>query len=253
MRREYYIAGAAAILNAGIAFATGYYIGKKRGIDLNYANLDDEVDGIRQHYLERKRELEDEFDRRNTNLIAAEEALNIYRGSEEVREAAKDLSEDELAAEEVDFEYDVTEDVGYDQHPDDVKAKPWVETNVEPTQEAVIPEPEKPKREFVDKTKPYVISPEEFLEGYTGNDKMEFSQSTLTYYEGDDTLTDDKDNIMDDSSRLLLVGMCLSDFGAKGASENEVFIRNMKLYTDLEVVRDRRTYKEVVGGFGDTG
>ena len=82
---------------------------------------------------------------------------------------------------------------------------------------------------------PYVISPAEFgnLDGY--------DIQTLRYYEGDDTLTDDDDNVVDEE----LVGSAsLSAFGEY--EDDTVYVRNDRLKRDYEILRENGRYTDVL-------
>lgn len=82
---------------------------------------------------------------------------------------------------------------------------------------------------------PYVISPAEFgnVDGY--------DIQTLRYYEGDDTLTDDDDNVVDEE----LVGSAsLSAFGEY--EDDTVYVRNDRLKRDYEILRDNGRYTDVL-------
>lgn len=84
---------------------------------------------------------------------------------------------------------------------------------------------------------PYVISPEEF--GESDN----YEQINLTYY-SDGVLADDSDEIMDDIEGT--VGEDFADhFG--DYEDDSVHIRNDRLRCDYEILKDNRTYDEVVG------
>jgi hypothetical protein len=82
---------------------------------------------------------------------------------------------------------------------------------------------------------PYVISPAEFgnLDGY--------DIQTLKYYEADDTLTDDDDNVVDEE----LVGSAsLSAFG--DYEDDTVYVRNERLKRDYEILRENGRYTDVL-------
>lgn len=81
---------------------------------------------------------------------------------------------------------------------------------------------------------PYVISPYDFgeLDGY--------HQIELTYY-ADDILEDDDYNIVNDVDELL-GSKALTTFGEY--EDDAVFVRNERLRTDFQILRDYRTYKE---------
>lgn len=93
-----------------------------------------------------------------------------------------------------------------------------------------------------DPEEPYIITEEEYLEG-----EPEFEQVTLTYYEGDNVLTDDRDQIVPDHS-------CVGDdnlvhFGLGTEQKNMLFIRNEKAEADYEVSRSEGSYSVEVLGF----
>lgn len=93
-----------------------------------------------------------------------------------------------------------------------------------------------------DPTIPYTITYEEYYEDFKGHDKK-----TITYYEGDDTLTDERDRPIDDIERV--IGReSLNYFGVRSKDKNIVHVRNERLEIDYEIVKDERDYLEVVVG-----
>lgn len=85
--------------------------------------------------------------------------------------------------------------------------------------------------------KPYIISPEEF--GESGN----YTQISLTYY-SDGVLADDEDEIIEDIDDT--VGEDFADhFG--DYEDDSVFVRNDRLRCDYEILKDNRSYHDVVG------
>jgi hypothetical protein len=85
---------------------------------------------------------------------------------------------------------------------------------------------------------PYIIHVEEFI-----NDERGFSQTTLTYYQGDDILCDDRDTPIYDRS---IVGEL--KFGHGSNDRNVVYIRNEKLRGEYEVLLDHGSYQHEVLG-----
>ena len=81
---------------------------------------------------------------------------------------------------------------------------------------------------------PYVIAPYDFgeLDGY--------SQIELTYY-ADEVLEDDEYNIITDADELL-GKKALTTFGEY--EDDAVFVRNERLCTDFQILKDYRTYAE---------
>ena len=92
---------------------------------------------------------------------------------------------------------------------------------------------EKGGAEIVTK-EPYVISPYDFGE------IDEYNQIELTYY-ADGTLEDEDYNIVTDVDELIGPD-ALFTFGEY--EEDSVFVRNERLSTDFQILKDYRTYKE---------
>lgn len=79
--------------------------------------------------------------------------------------------------------------------------------------------------------KPYVIPFEEFCEGGYTNDK-----TTLTYYETDDVLVDEGEELIDNVEEMVGVAN-LSRFGEESGDPNVVYVRNASLWNDYEIVK----------------
>lgn len=93
-----------------------------------------------------------------------------------------------------------------------------------------------------DTSKPYVISYEEFAEEHD-----EFSKTTITYYEGDDTLCDEREEPIPDFA-YYVGDDALTRFGDMSHDKNVVYVRNENISIDFEVVRDQGLYSRVVLG-----
>ena len=87
-----------------------------------------------------------------------------------------------------------------------------------------------------EETPPFVIAPEDF--GETGYDTKTFK------YFKDFVLTDDEGEIVLDPENI--IGDALSHFGAY--EEDAVYVRNLDVECDYEILKDERTFKEVFGG-----
>jgi hypothetical protein len=96
--------------------------------------------------------------------------------------------------------------------------------------------------EKIDTEKPYIISLEEFMEERTDLEKL-----TLTYYEGDDVLCDDRDVAILDYEKSI-GDDALSKFGHLSKDPNVVYVRNEKIEADYEIVKDHRSFSEAVLG-----
>ena len=90
---------------------------------------------------------------------------------------------------------------------------------------------------------PYVVHYDERLE-------MEYEDVTLTYYEGDDVLCNERDEPIDEEDRERLIGEAnLNRFGHGSNDPVVVYIRNDKLEILYEVVKSPHYYAEEVHGF----
>jgi hypothetical protein len=87
------------------------------------------------------------------------------------------------------------------------------------------------------KPEPYVISPEEF------NEINEYDSWEYTYYEGDNTLTDDNNWPIQDVDNTVGDDF-MTHFG--DYEDDSVFIRNDRLKTDIQILLDSRRYSDVV-------
>lgn len=90
--------------------------------------------------------------------------------------------------------------------------------------------------------KPFILTQREFEEG-----EHDYAQNTLTYYEGDDVLTDERDQPI--HNKRPVVGDDNLQFGEKSNDPNIVYIRNNHLEVDFEVCRSTGTFSEEVLGY----
>jgi hypothetical protein len=89
--------------------------------------------------------------------------------------------------------------------------------------------------------KPYVIHRDE-------QEEMGLTQSTFTYYEGDDVLCDERDRVVDARDEILGTDF-MEKFGHGSDDPNVVYIRNEDLGVEIEVCRSPNSYAEEVHGF----
>lgn len=94
---------------------------------------------------------------------------------------------------------------------------------------------------------PFVISYDSFLNEYDS-----FSKNTLSYFEGDGVVADDRDEVIVDY--LDYIGdYALDSFGVGSDDPNIVYVRNFSKEADYEVVKDSSSYQETVLGYNDPG
>jgi hypothetical protein len=89
---------------------------------------------------------------------------------------------------------------------------------------------------------PYVISQEEFMQN-----ERDWEQITLTYYDKDNVLTDNREDVIEDPERVL-GPEAIKNFGLQSSDPNVVHICNEKLGLMFEVVRHQGSYAQEVLG-----
>lgn len=94
----------------------------------------------------------------------------------------------------------------------------------------------------VDPDKPYIISQEMFMEG-----EKDYSQTSLTWYEQDNIVSDERDDVLDDAELAIGEDFKVS-FGTASSDENVVHVRNDKLGIDFEISKNASSFGEEVLG-----
>jgi hypothetical protein len=89
---------------------------------------------------------------------------------------------------------------------------------------------------------PYIIGVEEFMSNESG-----YAQETVTYFLGDQILSDSQDRAVEDINRT--IGVHNLVFGHRSNDDNVVYIRNEKLSLEFEVLRSVGKYAVEVLGF----
>lgn len=119
---------------------------------------------------------------------------------------------------------------------------PAEETTEEPSEVEEAPAP------IFDEDYPFPITAAEFL-----NDEEDYSKLTITYYNEDDTLADERNEVITDVPRI--IGNCHKKFMGFDPSEPFiVYVRNHNMKADYEVLLDHGSYLEsVMGVMTDVG
>jgi hypothetical protein len=196
-------------LGLAAGFTAGYFFLRKK-LELKYEELaDQEIANMKQHYQAKATALEE-------------------------REEKKSLLE-------------VIEEEGYRPTGEPI-AYHAVGSEPEKTNVFDMPQPEVVEEVNVyemerDPDVPYIIHKEEYNSTPEG-----YERHTLTYFEGDDVLSDERDKVMEDQDEVIGLGN-LSKFGIGSGDPNIVYIRNEKLKVDIELVHSDGRYATEVHGF----
>jgi hypothetical protein len=199
----------AALMGTGLGFVVGYKLAERRLSEQFDQRLDEETAKMREFY---------------------QVAKKPFDTPEEAVAALIQPSDPRVKNEKIAYHKIVTTE-GYEGGTDPIPpATPMEETksNVFDVQR--------------DLSRPYVISQDEFTQN-----ESETEQNTLTWYEQDDVLVDERDDIVDGAD-ITLGQNFRAQFGQQSSDENTVHIRNDKLGLEFEVVRSERSYKEDVLG-----
>ena len=235
-----------AILASSVAlgFTIGYKVAKKQ-LEVKYADIAEaEGEDWKAHFEKKAADLREQYHDQMVEMSGdalkyaaqaqkAEAALALfnYKGETELAAAAKEV--DELFGTVVPAPISSANETfgpraSLKSVPETIEAEP-ASQNVR-------------KDRVVDKSKPYLTTSDEML-----SNEENYAEATLTYYAGDQVLVNEEEEPLDDKSKLLIVGMNLSAFEQMPDDENAIYIRNDRIQTYLEVVRNEGTYAQAVG------
>lgn len=90
---------------------------------------------------------------------------------------------------------------------------------------------------------PYIITVDQFMT----ETKYDDNKVSLLYFQGDDQMVDEREQLVQDVDNLI-GNKNLQHFGLGSRDRNALYIRNDKRKQDFEIIRDTRTYMEVIHG-----
>lgn len=218
------------------AGATGGYLFARRRLETKYNQIaGQEIAEMRQHYQDKALSLDNTMAKPTVAEIVQEKGYSeepplAVTPPESVVEAVKEIPEP----------------------PTDPRPKPSVPI-IEPETQTVF-EQDQPQSidgwdYHTERTRrsplhPYVIHKDEMQE------QNAYDEITLTYYEADDVLCNERDEPVDKDKRDMMVGEAnLDRFGHGSGDPSIVYVRNDRLELDMEVVRSPNAYAEEVHGF----
>lgn len=229
--REVLIAGGSLLLGSLLG-----YILTKRSVESRYETIiQEEIDDVKQHYkkINERVSIEDEQSVESKDKDREEDfrRKNPWGNIEDYEKILGDLTYGSISIED---EYHLYDILGEDKD----EIPPIVKDDGDPDMDPLW-------RDMVSKRsedKPYIISADEYM-----MEKEEYDKLTLAYFQGDDVLCDDQDTPLDEAKDV--VGSeALSNFGLYSKDENIVYVRNDRLMSDFEIMKDERKFSVVILG-----
>ena len=252
----------------GIGFGVGYYLAKKKA----EARADAEIASVKEVYsvlkakdayasptelamergsaavqnilaAQKERSLSDEEAAEHPEVLTEEQAVN-YNKIDLVTNEAEAVAAGEPADEDGHLINTPTYQMTVDEYQGDLSPVSIDKSIFESDPGTAPSEVDMPDR---DRENPYVITVDQFM-----NDEDDFNQERvqLTYWEGSDTLADER-GVMMDRVNETIGDENLMKFGLGSKDRNIVYVRNEKIGADYEIVKDERSYYTVVLGAPD--
>lgn len=219
VNQKWFLPGAAAVGGTIFGYTLGYMRTKSQ-----YDEIEAKLDQLQQR--------QDELDQ--TALTA-----QIKARADAFAKIAKGVEVDQSYLEHPSRGDDLQEKRTANRRPERTMTSEAVVTNIFPTNDGDEWD-YKTEIESRDKTRPYVIHIDEYV-----NDEMGWdNQSTLTWYEKDSILCDSRDRPIYNHTEV--VGDLRFGHGSNDA--NVVYIRNDTLQAEYEILRDEGSYEEIVLG-----
>jgi hypothetical protein len=219
------------VVGAGLGGAFGYFWAKRQ-MQTKYSELAaEEIAEMREHYNAKVRALENQTEKPKLEDIVREQGY-----ARETTEPPMAVTPPSAVVEAVAEEETVAEEA---------EAEPEVINAFEQYGDGVLPKWDAhQERRRRSPLRPYVIHIDERQEN-PSYDEVEF-----TYFEDDDVLCNERNEIVEKDERDALVGE--ENLGRFGHGSNEpdvVYIRNDRLEMDIEVTRSPNSYTEEVLGY----
>jgi multidrug efflux pump subunit AcrA (membrane-fusion protein) len=245
---------AVSVGSAAAGAGVTYFITKKRITAKAEARANEEIKSVKERYalLRKEGKYSDPatairaYEGREQELheaVRVAELAAVYSAESDVEEAKQTLQERIRTAQEVEEavlnDEAPSEFVQPEKFADEVEVRNIFDHEQEPEVEVKA----KP-----DKTRPYLIPEEEYMED---DEVSGYSKLTITYWEEDDTLCDEREAIIPDIEGTV-GAINLHSFDESGSKAKDViYVRNDRLKADYEIVRVKQSYSKVVLGLRD--
>lgn len=228
----------AFVAGAGVGGVLGYIL-CKRSLETKYSQTaDEEIAEMRQHYAAKAKALDNETEKSSLENIIREKGY-----APEIDNSRPPMAVEPPSA-VVDRASEVSEEDVPSAEPEEEPAVPESRNIFRDAEEVGDDWDWHRERSNRSPLKPFVIHRDE------REDQQTFDSTTFTYYEEDDVLCNEADEVLDRADRERIVGETnLGKFGHGSGDANAVYIRNPKLEMDIEVIRSPNSYAEEVHGF----
>jgi hypothetical protein len=244
------------VVGAGVGGGAAYYFLKGK-LQTKYSMLAaEEISTMRQHYADKVVALEAQVGKKDLGELVREHG---YRDDEDEEETPVRSSSPPMAvsppAAVTEAAEAAAQDDGIEEPPQDGNMVDGDPVTDEPATRNIFRDQPKVEHEWdwaAEKAqrsplRPYVIHREEREE------QQAYDSVTYTYYEQDDVLCNERDEIIDETDREKIVGETnLERFGHGSDDPYIVYVRNNQLSMDIEVVRSPNSYAEEVHGLEPT-
>lgn len=219
-------------IGAGLGVAAGYILAKRK-LETKYNQLAaEEIAEMRQHYTAKAVAIDSEASKTDLDSIVREKGYSAEVSIEPPMAVAPPMAVTEAAVEqdeEVVGEVEISE--------------PVTVRNVFEDNEVKYEWDYHKERSLRSPIAPYVIHRDE------RDDNDAYDEVTWTYYEEDDVLCNELDEIISVEDREKIVGESnLERFGHGSGDAKIVYVRNDDLEMDVEVIKSPNSYAEEVHG-----
>lgn len=216
-------------------FTGGFVIGAASGLTAAYFVLSKRLDAKYSKMMDDK--LEDEMAK-----------IRAYWNAKKIEAEASDKPDLAEKVKELGYSNEDDRPIAYNKITEKQTVAPEPETKSvfdtpQPTQEEL-----EPSWDYAEEVKsrtdeePFIIHKDEFNAG-----EMEYDTATLTYYEGDDVLTNEQERVIEDQDKVLGLGN-MTRWGHGSGDPNVLYIRNPVIGMDIEVVRSMGEFAKEVHG-----
>lgn len=256
---------AGAIIGAGLGVAA--YFLQKKAIEKKLraemeAELEKQIEGMRLFYEKRatpKQPFSSPEEAAKTLIKPSAEEVLVSDAVRALNEYEGDQPPPGIISEEDDPRQGANQRVRYDKAIKRGPVIPASETAVQESKDNAAALEEVVKNVFVEHAdldgwhqeaeesvrnpmSPYIISHDEYMEN-----AYEHEQNSLTYYQGDDILADEREVHIDEVEAT--IGMQNMRFGHGSRDSNIVYVRNERLEVDFEVTLNEGKYVDAVETF----